>query len=72
MQTNKPATVIYCETGVTCSEWSVSRPLVTAVGQVSGQILFFNFENKNCEPILTLPAAEKSSPISCLAFNKKK
>ncbi|KAB7497925.1 WD repeat-containing protein 34 [Armadillidium nasatum] len=67
---NKPVCVIYNEEEMTCSQWSPSRPLVVAVGKIGGEISFYNFANKNCAPILSLPAPEKSSPISTLKFNK--
>ncbi|RXG68345.1 WD repeat-containing protein 34 [Armadillidium vulgare] len=67
---NKPVCVIYNEEEMTCSQWSPSRPLVVAVGKTGGEISFYNFANKNCAPILSLPAPEKPSPISTLKFNK--
>ncbi|KAL7646349.1 UNVERIFIED_CONTAM: hypothetical protein RMT77_003258 [Armadillidium vulgare] len=70
LQPNKPVCVIYNEEEMTCSQWSPSRPLVVAVGKTGGEISFYNFANKNCAPILSLPAPEKSSPISTLKFNK--
>ncbi|XP_042891158.1 cytoplasmic dynein 2 intermediate chain 2-like [Penaeus japonicus] len=71
LQPNKPVSVIYSEENISCAHWSLSRPLVTAVGLMTGQVVLYDFGLKNCEPFLTLPAAEKPSPITTTAFNKK-
>lgn len=72
LQPNKPVSVIYSEQNISCAHWSLSRPLGVAVGLVTGQVVLYDFGLKNCEPSLTLPAAEKPSPITTTAFNKKK
>ncbi|ROT67866.1 putative WD repeat-containing protein 34 [Penaeus vannamei] len=71
LQPNKPVSVIYSEQNISCAHWSLSRPLGVAVGLVTGQVVLYDFGLKNCEPSLTLPAAEKPSPITTTAFNKK-
>ncbi|XP_047482112.1 cytoplasmic dynein 2 intermediate chain 2-like [Penaeus chinensis] len=71
LQPNKPVSVIYSEQNISCAHWSLSRPLVVAVGLMTGQVVLYDFGQKNCEPFLTLPAAEKPSPITTTAFNNK-
>ncbi|XP_063595143.1 cytoplasmic dynein 2 intermediate chain 2-like [Penaeus indicus] len=71
LQPNRPVSVIYSEQNISCAHWSLSRPLVVAVGLTTGQVVLYDFGQKNCEPFLTLPAAEKPSPITTTAFNKK-
>ncbi|XP_071525604.1 cytoplasmic dynein 2 intermediate chain 2-like [Panulirus ornatus] len=71
LQPNKPVSVIHSEESISCAQWSPSRPLVVAIGLVTGEVAMFDFGIKNRQPILILPAAEKPSPTTALQFNKR-
>ncbi|XP_068212736.1 cytoplasmic dynein 2 intermediate chain 2-like [Palaemon carinicauda] len=71
LQPNKPVNVIYSEEIITCAELSPSRPMVVAVGLVTGQVALHDFGMKSCQPFLSLRAAEKPASITYLKFNKK-
>nr|XP_053655781.1 cytoplasmic dynein 2 intermediate chain 2-like isoform X1 [Cherax quadricarinatus] len=71
LQPNKPVSVIHAEEGIACVRWSLSRPLVVAVGRLTGEVALYDLGVKNCQPFLILPAAAKPSPITVLQFNKK-
>ncbi|XP_042214290.1 cytoplasmic dynein 2 intermediate chain 2-like [Homarus americanus] len=71
LQPNKPVSVIHSEEAIACVRWSPSRPLVVAVGRVTGEAALYDFGKSSGQPFLILPAAEKPSPITTLQFNKK-
>nr|XP_045624130.1 cytoplasmic dynein 2 intermediate chain 2-like [Procambarus clarkii] len=71
LQPNKPVSIIHAEEGIGCVQWSLSRPLVVAVGRITGEVALYDFGLKNCQPFLILPAAEKPSSITALQFNKR-
>ncbi|KAK4323474.1 hypothetical protein Pmani_005825 [Petrolisthes manimaculis] len=72
LQANKPVCSVHSQEGLTCARWSPYRPVVVAVGKVTGQVTLLDLSSKSTgEPLLTLPPPERPAPISTLQFNHK-
>ncbi|KAK3854352.1 hypothetical protein Pcinc_039163 [Petrolisthes cinctipes] len=71
LQANKPVSSVHSQEGLTCARWSPYRPVVVAMGKVTGQVTLLDLASKSGEPLLTLPPPERPAAISTLQFNQK-